>query len=407
MEHTLQQWRQVPDNMLGLIKEARPIQQSIKRVIRNLPAMPGYGHVYWHPRDKEIWYVLGDSDDQSVYNKWENALKSIRGVSRVRGEAETGPPDRENWVLIKQAFNPLGLYGMAQRGLGRFTGGPSPLTNALAGALLTGGLGYGTGWLLERLFPERFVDRGRLSRTLGGIGAAAGAVPGMWQWHANNRAQPHKPQWSSLWQPNANTELNPQFQDAMRHWNQSTDRSAFGEKEVAAAELDKLASALALPDPHPLFTRSAEALCKMAFGRDDVPGGMGGVGLRPVPLDAFGAAIWNDVRAGMTASKNPYGSKSPWGDNTQNMHTPPAVGAATAGLVAGLRDMYGGQSVLSPRHFVNGLATAGVDVATAHLVGGTLGALGGLTPVAQKKIQDVGLWGGLLRGTVGSLLGMQ
>ena len=60
--------------------------------------------------------------------------------------------------------------------------------------------------------------------------------------------------------------------------------------------------------------------------------------------------------------------------------------------------------MLSPAHFVRGLATAGVDLATARIVGGTLGALGGLTPVAQEKLQDVGLWGGLIRGAIGSMV---
>lgn len=40
-------------------------------------------------------------------------------------------------------------------------------------------------------------------------------------------------------------------------------------------------------------------------------------------------------------------------------------------------------SRLSPMHFVRGLATAGVDLATANIVGVALGALGGLTPVIE------------------------
>jgi hypothetical protein len=58
-------------------------------------------------------------------------------------------------------------------------------------------------------------------------------------------------------------------------------------------------------------------------------------------------------------------------------------------------------------HFVRGLATAGVDLATARVAGSVLGALGGLTPEAQNKIQDMGLWGGLIRGVTGSVLGLR
>jgi hypothetical protein len=67
--------------------------------------------------------------------------------------------------------------------------------------------------------------------------------------------------------------------------------------------------------------------------------------------------------------------------------------------------MYGNRSVLSPRHFITGLASAGVDMATARVAGGVLGVLGGMTPEGQKKLQDIGLWSGMIRGATGSVLG--
>lgn len=393
----------------GLLKQAKPIAGTLRKVIRNLPiADPGYGYVFYHPENHELFAVLSDSDDQSTHNKWHNALKAIKGITRVRTEAEGHPPNRDEWVLIKRAAAPLGVLGGAQNLMGNLTGGPSPLTNALAGSLLTGGLGYGTGWLLEHLFPERFVERGRLRNVMGLAGAGLGATPGLYQWNVNARRDPQGGFWKSLVKPNKQVQYDPQLGYEMDEYWKSTGRDdqPFG-KTVQASELAEMRDWLGeLPEPHGLLMKAAEALCKQSFDVPPIPDGAGGVGLRAVPMDAFNQAIWNDVRMGMTSSRNPYGTKSPWGDDSQQMHTPPQLGAATSGIATGIQDMYGGRNVLSPAHFIRGLATAGVDVATAKLVGGTLGALGGLTPDAQQKIQDVGLWGGLIRGTVGSMLGM-
>lgn len=288
--------------------------------------------------------------------------------------------------------------------VGKLTGGPSPFTNALTGALLTGGLGYGTGWLLEHVMPERYVQRGRLRKTLGLAGAGLGALPGAWQYATNLRNDPNGGAGRSLFKPNAQSTYGPQVQDEMDTYWKSTgnDIVPAAGRTVTASDLVGMREWLGeLPPANERFTRSAMGLFKDAFYSE----GAGGGNLSPVPMDAFNRAIWNDVRVGMTAGKNPFGTKAWQGDNSQSLHTPPPLAAATTAINTGIQDMYGGRSMLSPMHFIRGLATAGVDLATARIVGGTLGALGGLTPEAQRKLQDFGLWGGLLRGTVGSMLG--
>jgi len=133
------------------------------------------------------------------------------------------------------------------------------------------------------------------------------------------------------------------------------------------------------------------------FGSPDAP-------LRPVPVDSFNNAIWNDVHKGIQSSqRNRFRTRSPYGGNADTLHTPPAVGAAVSGVVDGIQQQHGNASILNPKHFIQGLAGAGVDLATARLAGGTLGALGGLTPKAQDKIQNMGLWGGFMRGVTKSL----
>jgi hypothetical protein len=427
-------WKSVPDRVRGLFKVARPIARTVQRVAQLLPASPGYGYVYFHPEKRLLHAVLGDGDDNHE-QRWHNALKAIKGIQSVRVEAETHPKDADDWVLVKRSAAPLGFFGKPMEWAGKLTGGPSPLSNALVGALMTGGLGYGTGWLLEHLFPERFVERGRLRRTLGTLGAVGGAAIPAWQWRQNyltsqeagpgatgaapyvqsgayDKMKPGAPPSKPLGVLGAlltPTNKLPVNQAGMNRLNTQAytmglegatydpDQAMYVGNERLGAMREWLGE---LPEVSDMFARSVEGLLKVGQGM-----GAGGVGLRAVPMDAFNRAIWNDVRMGMTASRNPYGTKSPWGDNTQQMHTPPQLGAAVSGLATGVQQMYGNQSVLSPKHFVRGLATAGVDLATAKIVGGVLGSLGGLTPLAQKKLQDVGVWGGLIRGTVGSMLG--
>ena len=403
-------WMQVDTLVPTRYKEARPVKERVQKLIRHLPvADPGYGYVFWHPEKKNLWVVLSDGDDQAVHNKWANTLKAVQGVNSVTTEAEAGPPDRDDWIMIKKAA-PLGLLNKPYEWAGKLTGGPSPITNAVVSGLLTGGLGYGTGWLLEHLFPERYVRRGRLRKTLGLLGAGLGAAPGVWQGVTayNQSAEAGKPLgWKAAITPTNEVPISPKARTDMQNlgFTSGPAGARYDEDEGKVVTSEDIAAMYAtlpnLPPAPERFVRAAHGLLKEAF---DPNTGAGGVGLRPVPMDAFNRAVWNDVRMGMTASQNPFGTKSPWGDNKQQLHTPPQLGAATSGLLSGIRSMYGGRSVLSPMHFIRGLATAGVDLATSRIVGGTLGALGGLTPEAQKKLQDFGMWGGLIRGTVGSML---
>ena len=386
-------WEQVPFLVLSRFKQAADVTKSIARIANRLQAQPGYGQVYWNPTEKTIWATLGDGDEQHVHQRWHNALKAVAGVRGVKSEAEVGPPDKENWIRVKRAEMSL-LNRPFELG-GKLTGGPSPLTNALVGGLLAGGVGYGAGSLLEQVLPEQFVERGRLRRSLGLVGGALGAVPGMWQASVNaeNSQQAGQPLGLKSWiTPNESVPLN---QGALDGSKQLNDGRMHGD---AIASIGQIKQSLAgLPAPDPMFLKAAAGYSLNT----------GATGLRPIPVDAFNNAIWNDVHLGLRSSQNnPYGTKNPWGDNSDSLHTPPAVAAAVSGLVSGVDSMYGRPSVLSPRHFIHGLAAAGVDVATARIAGGILGALGGLTPVAQQQLQTAGLWGGLIRGVTSSVLGL-
>jgi hypothetical protein len=101
-----------------------------------------------------------------------------------------------------------------------------------------------------------------------------------------------------------------------------------------------------------------------------------------IKVDAFNRAVWADASRGY--------------DQTGIIgHTTAPVAAATTGIMSGIATR-AQSSIISPATVINTLASAGVGLATASIAGRTIGALAGLTPQAQEKIQDIGLWGGVL-----------
>lgn len=385
-----QAWQAVPGMVANRYKQASRIERDIKKMIKHLPAAdPGYGYVFWNPRTKTVFVVLGDSDEEQTHQKWHNALKAIPGVQHVESEAEAHPPNIDDWVRIKAAaaFSWLNApYEMA----GKPFGGPSAMSNSIVSGLIGGGLGYGTGTLIEKLFPERYVERGKLRKNLAALGVGTGAALHVPQAMANASLNTHatgEPHWlrSSLL-GDAHQQVSPN-ENAWRDHQLNLKQGEFAE-------------------PPQFLLDAADKFVKQAFMSSGIMGSQ--VPLRAIPVDAFNQAIWNDVHNGANSSQsNPYGTRNPQGDNSGPMHTPPAHAAAATGLVAGVQQMYGNTPVLSPKHFISGLANAGVDLVTARVAGGVLGALGGLTPEAQRKVQDMGLWSGMIRGVTGSVLGLR
>jgi len=415
----IEAWKTVPQLVATRYKIAANIQHTLKKLIKHLPvADPGYGHVYWNPDNKTAWAVLSDSDTEQTHQKWSNALQAISGVENVRTESEYGPYNDPDWVLIKKAAAPIPFLNKPYEWAGKLTGGPSPMSNAVVSGLLGAGLGYGGGWLAEKLMPERYVERGRLSKTLallGGLGGAATALPAGFANAGMNRGATGNPQWGkSFLQGDSQQQMPSHELDYLKHYQRGLYKQPAPPQNIydnpSPQSLIQTGKMAMQRYPVPARDKQANAeFAKLAY----LPGsgavmGSNGVPLRQVPVDSFNRAIWNDVHNRSRSSQsNPYGTRSPYDDNAAPMHTPPMHAAAAAGLVSGVQQMYGNRSLLSPMHFITGLAAAGVDVATARVAGGVLGALGGLTPMAQQKLQDVGVWSGMIRGVTGSVLGLK
>jgi hypothetical protein len=260
------------------------------------------------------------------------------------------PEDPSRFVCVKLA----GIIGNAFTAANQAIGGPNALTNSIVGSLAGGTAGYLGGMAAEQLFPERYLEHGKLRRTLGLAGAGLGAVPPMWLAYAKYR--------------NAQAAGNP--------------------SPVTSA----------LTAPIPLATVKAGGLVD-GVGDYRYAGFDTGGYIRPVPVDAFNRTVWNDVRQG-SAAKNPFGTRSPWGEASDTMHTPPEIAAATTGLMSGISAMHGGAGLLHPSTIIKGLASAGAGLAAANIAGKTLSVLGGLTPSAQQQLQRTGVWAGVLSAVI-------
>ena len=365
----LREWEAVPSTVTALYKAAAPTAFAIQRIAKRLPCTGV--QVWYHPKQQAAHVSLPEGSDSATENRWANVLRPVRGIQNLEIRQDQIPG--EGFIRVKIAA-PLGFVGKAWNAANNALGGPSPLSSAIVGGLLTGGLGYAGGMALENLFPEEYVERGKLRKNLGMLGLGMGAMPGVWKGTAawRNSAAAGKPLgWASFLTPDKDVPINPDM----------------------------------LPDLQAQFG-SAGAAPKFAdYGMSFFNGPGGALHLDTIPVDAFNRAVWNDVRPGIAASENPYGTKSPWGNNSQGLHTPQDLAAATTGIMAGVAAMHGDQPMLSPADVIRGIASAGIGLATATLAGKTLSALAGLTPEAQQGLQRAGIWAGLLKTVIPPLFG--
>lgn len=251
------------------------------------------------------------------------------------------PANPATSILVKCAKY-LPSFGQVWDGANSAVGGPTPLSNAIVSGLMLGGLGYGAGSLAEQIVPERFVNPGSLRNSLGIMGLLAGA--GIGAVNAGETAKQLDINYLPAWVTSNNTVIPPKYID--KTVEKKSNFFGFGNTNMAK--------------PY-------------------------------IPVDAFNRATWAD------ASKN-------YDQSSFINHTHPQIAAATTGIMSGIKAQTG-SNIISPGTVIRGLASAGVGLGVATLAGKTIGALAGLTPVAQEKIQDIGLWGGMLHSVIPPVLG--
>ena len=95
-----------------------------------------------------------------------------------------------------------------------------------------------------------------------------------------------------------------------------------------------------------------------------------------IPVNDFNQEVWLDASRGRTPL-----SAAGIVTNTLN---------STANRV--------GSNFVTPGQVINTMVNAGIGYGTAWLAGKTLGALAGVSPATQQKLQEIGTWGGILGG---------
>lgn len=244
-------------------------------------------------------------------------------------------------VIVVKKSNFLPSPGKTWDYSNKALGGPTPLTHAIVSGLLLGGLGYGAGTLFEQVIPERYLNPGSLRNSLGLMGLLSGA--GIGAMNAGETARQLNIGYLPAWITSNDTPVPPKY----------------GEKQGN------------------LWGMQGNSFTNL--------------GKPYIPVDAFNRATWAD------ASKN-------YDQSSFINHTSPQIAAATTGIMSGIKAQTG-SSIISPSTVIRGLASAGVGLGTATLAGKTIGALAGLTPVAQERVQDMGLWGGMLHAVIPPVLG--
>jgi hypothetical protein len=360
--HDAEGWRRVPAMVVDLFKQAAPAACRLAAWATSVAGPED--RLWWHGGSKTAWAEVADPEKRG---DWER-LPDIPDLPGVALFVEPiPPPPFPGWVLVKAADGYLAPIARPGQAVQKMIGGPTGLTEALVNGLIGGGLGYGAGWIADQFLPEEHFQKGRLPMTFGLVGAGVPAALGLWQYTTEQRAKGLPPGTGEPPPPPLPTHI-----PIPEHWTDPLP-PPYTPQEPKAASI------------HPRFHKAAETT--------------GALFLRSIPVDAFGQVVWNDVRN----PPNRFGTKSPWGDNSQPLGTPPYAAAAVTGLLAGTAEA-AGSPLVSPWQVATSAAVGtGKGWAAGLIAGKVLGALAGLRPETQQKLQSAGLWGGLITGVANSL----
>lgn len=146
--------------------------------------------IYWHPTEKRAALYIDSQEQLPDFKLCLQFLTEKMGSDNVNSSPLTVDDLAEDW-WVKVAYSPtlrrLGeiLQFFPSKKIPGFGG--RPIASTIASGLLGAGLGYGGGYLLDKLTPKALRDeKGRLKNWGAGLGALAGglagATPGVINW---------------------------------------------------------------------------------------------------------------------------------------------------------------------------------------------------------------------------------
>jgi hypothetical protein len=344
---TIYEWQAVPERVSALLPVAARIKVAHEKAALSAGLL-ATSAVTWEP-ELDLVTLYAPANTAKTAN--DTYISSMLAAGYKPTIVTYGPatPDPAEEIIVKVGSLVPGLSTVWNTG-NAMLGGPTPLSNGLMTGLLAGGLGYGAGTLAEQFFPERYLERGKLRRTLGLMGALSGVGLAGLNSYANAKA------------------LRTSMLRGLLTNNKTPVTYPYEEERVK-----KSYNMFASPSGGQTGAFSNEPLFSPT-----------------VSVPQFNNAAWQDVNMGMYRG-------------FQN-HTPPQYAAATTGLMSGI-SANARSPIIRPVDVINGIASAGVGLATATVAGKALSALAGLTPAGQAKLQDIGLWGGMMHAIVPSLFG--
>lgn len=433
-------WRAVPERVAELLPRAIEIAHAYTKIASLTGDLAGSTATWLVDEDVLVCYRPNHSRHVKLGHLDNGQCFRIRDINEK--------PDIEKEIIIKKAAIP-GLSHVWDFG-NKALGGPTPLSNAIVSGLMLGGLGYGAGAIAENLFPERYVRRGTLRRNLGLLGLGAGAGLGAINAYSNGR-RTGKGFLSGLVTRNDSdfSKYTPEYRLAQRGQpirnidkipggtppapkQPAPPAKSYGTRQTAlhVANIPVVVDgkptvltpdqreqvdfarrvAISMGNPDPLAgvagyenpptdfgwggekTNSAEYI-KESFQQFPQQMRQPGLFEPVVNVPQFNQAAWGDVQRGM------------YTNNFQSF-TPPQYAAATTGLMTGISTAKN-SPIIRPVDVIRGIASAGVGLATANVAGRALSALAGLTPAGQEKLQDMGLWGGMMHAIVPTMFGQR
>jgi hypothetical protein len=341
---TITEWQLVPTRIAEVLPQALVVKMAHEQAALKSGLLATTAAT-WMPELNGITLYSAEQLDKNAYAAYE---QEIYADGRILASVSYNAvhPDWNEEILVKRGSLVPGLPTVWNAG-NKMLGGPTPLSNGIMTGLLAGGAGYGAGMLAEQLFPSRYIQRGKLRRTLGMIGALGGLGVAGLNSYANAKAL-RTSMLAGLFTNNKTPVVYP--------YEEAREKKSY---------------------PIPSGGETGAFLNEPMFAPT-------------VSVPQFNSAAWQDVNRGLY-------------HGFQN-HTPPQFAAATTGLMTGISTSVG-SPIIRPIDVVRGIASAGVGLATANIAGKALSALAGLTPEGQNKLQELGLWGGMMHAMVPSLFG--
>lgn len=367
-------WMRVPFAALEMAKAASAPAAAARDALRGVWTSAPVG-VWWDPGGDGIYAsrehpATADSDMALA----KSALARVGLAGELPCRRDTYPDG-----LIKIGATPI-LHRMGEAlnfFPGTYPGGipnhAGPVAGMLTSGLVGAGLGYGAGWLGERLLPDRW-RRGRLSKTLAAIGGGAGLGLGSLYGVSNlKRGLP--------------------FNDSSLFHAQAGAAPEYAPTPAYAGTAADAAPPPGVPEVGPKFAaataRYAEWLREKAANElGDAFGGFAGQQQRgpyDVDVDAMGRLLWetgaSPQTAGMTMGALAAAQQMPGGDGGQ------------------------GPGYVTPWQMGQLAAHMGAGYLSGAVVGGVLGLLTGMPEDTQERLRQAGAITGIVRAVVPTLFG--